>query len=176
MIVIPGNHIDAATKTNKTGWHKLSQYADSWVCYHWLQDHCYFDLTKQNNGHLTLTRRTKNLWYGGALQLQWSYCATTEFVQFLVRFCVPCSSSVYRTPGKKAAVPICKVLIRPGWESNSRPTSTEVDALTTRPRSGPNKELNMALRAKEQDDDTPLPAFKGMRLINRLNDVVWAGE
>jgi len=34
----------------------------------------------------------------------------------------------------------------------------------------------MALRAKEQDDDTPLPAFKGMRLINRLNDVVWAGE
>jgi len=31
-----------------------------------------------------------------------------------------------------------------------------------------NKELNMALRANEQGDDAPLPAFKGMRLINRF--------
>jgi len=29
-----------------------------------------------------------------------------------------------------------------------------------------NKELNMALRANEQGDDAPLPAFKEMRLIN----------
>jgi len=28
------------------------------------------------------------------------------------------------------------------------------------------KELNVALRPKEQGDDTLLPAFKGMRLIN----------
>jgi len=31
---------------------------------------------------------------------------------------------------------IYKVLVRPGRESNSRPTSTEADALTTRPRAG----------------------------------------
>ena len=34
-----------------------------------------------------------------------------------------------------AAVPIYKVLVRPGQESYSRPTSTETDALNTRPRS-----------------------------------------
>jgi len=51
----------------------------------------------------------------------------TEFVQFLVCYYVlgvfPCSSSAHRAPGKKAAVPIYKVLERPGRESNSRPTS-----------------------------------------------------
>jgi len=36
----------------------------------------------------------------------------------------------------------------------------------SRPRAGLNKELNLALRAKEQGDDAPLPAFKGMRFIN----------
>jgi len=50
-------------------------------------------------------------------------------VQYLVPFesvCVldnPCSSSRHRAPGKKAAVPLCKVLLRPGEESNYRPTS-----------------------------------------------------
>jgi len=34
--------------------------------------------------------------------------------------CVPCSSPAHRAPGKKAAVPIYKVLVRPGRESNSR--------------------------------------------------------
>jgi len=53
--------------------------------------------------------------------------------------CVPCSSSAYRAPDKKAAVPIYKVLVRPRHESISRPTSTEADALTTRPRAGPEK-------------------------------------
>jgi len=32
------------------------------------------------------------------------------------------------------------------------------------------------LRANEQGDDAPLPAFKGMRLINWLSAVIWAGE
>ena len=50
--------------------------------------------------------------------------------------CVPCSSSAHRAPGKKAAVPIYKFLVSPGRETNSRPTSTEADALTTRPRAG----------------------------------------
>jgi len=35
----------------------------------------------------------------------------------------PCSSSRHRAPGKKAAVPLCKVSLRPGQESNYRPTS-----------------------------------------------------
>ena len=39
-----------------------------------------------------------------------------------------------------------------------------------------NKELNMALRANEQGDDAPLPAFQGMRLINKLSAVVWVDE
>ena len=56
----------------------------------------------------------------------------------------PCSvlcSSVHRAPGKKATVPIYKVLVRPGQESTSRPTSTEADALTTTPRAGVAKSL-----------------------------------
>ena len=51
--------------------------------------------------------------------------------------CVSYSSSTHRAPGKKATVPIYKVLVRPGRESNSRPTSTEVDALTTRTQASP---------------------------------------
>ena len=39
-----------------------------------------------------------------------------------------------------------------------------------------NKKLNMSLWAKEQGDDAPLPAFQGMRLINWLSAMVWAGE
>jgi len=50
--------------------------------------------------------------------------------------CVPCSSSAHRAPGEKAPVPIYKILVRPGQESTSRPTSTEALALTTRPRTG----------------------------------------
>jgi len=48
---------------------------------------------------------------------------------FLCSGCVPCSSSAHRVPGKMAAVPIYKVLVRPGGKSNS-------DALTTRPWAG----------------------------------------
>jgi len=50
-----------------------------------------------------------------------------------------CSSSAYRAPCKKAAVPIYKVLVRPGRKSNFRPTSNQADALTTRPRAGEKK-------------------------------------
>ena len=42
--------------------------------------------------------------------------------------------SIHRALGKKATVPIYKVLVRPDRESNSRPTSTAADALTTRPQ------------------------------------------
>jgi len=42
---------------------------------------------------------------------------------------VPCNSSGHREHGKKAAVPIYKVLARPGRESTSRPTSPDADAL-----------------------------------------------
>ena len=38
------------------------------------------------------------------------------------------------------------------------------------------KELNVSLWAMEQGDDSPLPAFQEMRLINWLSAVVWAGE
>jgi len=41
--------------------------------------------------------------------------------------CAPCSSSAHRAPGKKATVPIYMVWVRPGQESNPRPTSTEVE-------------------------------------------------
>jgi len=45
--------------------------------------------------------------------------------------------STHRAPGKKATVPIYKVLVKPGRElSNSRPTSTEAEAHTTRPQAG----------------------------------------
>jgi len=47
-----------------------------------------------------------------ALQLQWSCNATTEFS--VCSGCAPCSSSVHPTPGKMAAVPIYKVLVRSG--------------------------------------------------------------
>ena len=50
--------------------------------------------------------------------------------------CVPCSFSARRAPGKKATVPINKVLVRLGRVELS-PYSTEADALTTRP-GGPN--------------------------------------
>jgi len=50
--------------------------------------------------------------------------------------CIPCGFSAHRGPGKKAAVTIYKVLVRPGRESNSRPASTVADALNTRPRAG----------------------------------------
>jgi len=44
-----------------------------------------------------------------------------------------CSYSVHREPNKKAMVPICKVFVSHGQESNSR-----AEALTTRPRAGYN--------------------------------------
>ena len=97
----------------------------------------------------------------------------TEFLQFQVSvhlfFCccsgwVPCSSSVHRAPGKKAAVPIYKVLVRP--KRTHLPLDHELV----------NKQVNMTLRANEQGDDAPLPAFQGMRLINILSAKVWAGE
>jgi len=47
----------------------------------------------------------------------------TRFV--LCSGCVPCSAYAHRAPGKKTAVPIYKVVVRTGRESNSRPTSTE---------------------------------------------------
>jgi len=61
-------------------------------------------------------------------------CVYTTSGLFLCSWCVPCSSSAHRAPGKKAVVPIYKVLVRRGRETNSRPTNTEADALTTRPR------------------------------------------
>jgi len=71
--------------------------------------------------------------FGDALQLQWSCSATTEFVQCLAAFnpiCfVFCCLQLFFVPSRKAAVPICKVLISPGREPNSRPTSTEADDL-----------------------------------------------
>jgi len=88
---------------------------------------------------------TALVWHGALLLALYNYnglcSATTELVQFLgsfhsVCFCVPCSSSAHRAPGKKAAVPIYKLMVRLGRKSNSRPTSTEADALTTRPRAG----------------------------------------
>jgi len=48
--------------------------------------------------------------------------------------CVPYSSSAHRAPGKKATVPIYKVLVIPGQESNARPTTAQEDALTTTTR------------------------------------------
>jgi len=39
-----------------------------------------------------------------------------------------------------------------------------------------NKELNMALRAKEQGDDDLLPVIQGMRLINWLDAAICVGE
>ena len=85
--------------------------------------------------------------YGGLLLALYNYNGLVApglslysgfiFTRFLLcSGCVPCSSSVHRAPGKKATVPICKVLVRPGRESNFRPTSIEADALTTRPRAG----------------------------------------
>ena len=65
--------------------------------------------------------------------------------------CVPCSSSVHRAPGKRATVPICKVLVRPGRESNFRPTSIAADALTTTPRAGTShncRRTNATIRIK----------------------------
>jgi len=54
----------------------------------------------------------------------------------LAEFHVVAAGSHYnRAPGKKATVPTYK-LARPGRESNSRPTSTEADAPTTRPGAG----------------------------------------
>jgi len=47
----------------------------------------------------------------------------------------PQQVSLQREPGKKTTEKICKVLVRHGLESNSRPTSTEADALT-KPRGG----------------------------------------
>ena len=88
------------------------------------------------------------VWYGGLLLALYNYnglvAPRLNFYSFrfhftclfLLLFWVPCSSSVHRASDKKAAVPTYKVLVRPGRESNSRPTSTEADALTTRPRAG----------------------------------------
>jgi len=44
--------------------------------------------------------------------------------------------SVHGEFGRKAAVLPYNFSVRPDPESNSRPTSIEVDAFTTRPRSG----------------------------------------
>jgi len=43
------------------------------------------------------------------------------------------NSSAQRSRGRKATVPIYKVLAWPVCEPNSRPTSTEADARTTKP-------------------------------------------
>jgi len=60
-------------------------------------------------------------WWHFIITVQRSCRATPEFVQSLVSFwlglflcsgCVPCSSSAHRTPGKKAVVPIYKVLVK----------------------------------------------------------------
>jgi len=83
------------------------------------------------------------VWYGGLLVALYNYNGLVapglRLHNFWVIYtrvvlcsvCVPCSSSVHRAPGKKATVPIDKVLVRPGQESNSRPTSTEADTLAT---------------------------------------------
>jgi len=49
----------------------------------------------------------------------------------LQAYCIPCSSSAHRAPGKQATVSMYKVLVRPGRDSNPRPTSTEANALTS---------------------------------------------
>ena len=80
----------------------------------------------------------------GALELQWTCSSNTEFGQFPVSAhsffvcsgCVPSRSSTHRVPGKKATVPVYKVLARPGREANSPPTNTKADVLTSRPRAG----------------------------------------
>ena len=59
-------------------------------------------------------------------------------VCFLVVFPAALPYTVRHAPGKRATVPIYKVLVTPSQESNSRPTRTEADALTTRPRAGHN--------------------------------------
>ena len=77
-------------------------------------------------------------WYGGLLLALYNYnglvaprLSLYNFWFVFVLWMCPCNSSALRAPGKKGAVPIYKVLVRPSRESNSRPTSTEADALTT---------------------------------------------
>ena len=43
--------------------------------------------------------------------------------------------ALHRAPGKIATAPLCMVLVRSGLGSNSRPTNTEADVLTTMQRS-----------------------------------------
>jgi len=91
------------------------------------------------------------VWYGGLLLALYNYNGLVEpglrlynfhgfiFTRFgLCSGSVPCSSAVHRAPGKKAK--IYMVLVRPDRELNSRPTSTEAAALTTKPRAGRSKE------------------------------------
>ena len=90
------------------------------------------------------------VWYGGLVLALYNYYGLVAprlslhnfwFHIYSACFYVlrefPAALSAHRAPGEKAAVPICKVLERPGREANSRPTSTEADALTYRPRAGP---------------------------------------
>jgi len=50
MIVIPGNHIDAAANTtDKTVKHKPSRHSDSRVHYAHCQDHCYSVTCAENS-------------------------------------------------------------------------------------------------------------------------------
>jgi len=60
-------------------------------------------------------------------------CTVSGFIFTRLVLCsgsVPCISSTHCAPSKKATVPIYKVLVRPGQESNSRSTSTKADALS----------------------------------------------
>jgi len=59
-----------------------------------------------------------------------------QFTRFFVFWVSSLQLFLHRASGKKAAVPIYKVLLRPGRESSPQPTSTEVDAFTTRPGAG----------------------------------------
>jgi len=76
--------------------------------------------------------------------------------------CVPCSFSARRAPGKKATVPINKVLVRLGRVELS-PYSTEADALTTRP-GGPNTSVPFHDWEKETKTVTRL-----LLISNKIN-------
>jgi len=62
--------------------------------------------------------------YSGLVAPRLSFCNVCchlpRFV--LCSGCVPCSFSTHRAPGKKATVPIYKVLVEPCQESNSLQT------------------------------------------------------
>ena len=74
--------------------------------------------------------------YNGNLVMpRLSFLHLVPFDSFCFAFWVV-PAALPHTPGtgKKATIPLYKVLVRPGRESNSRNASTEANALTTRPR------------------------------------------